>query len=174
MFHSTFRHVPEAFYRVRTLKGVCGYSLIWVRKWSPRWTNGSRAFHRATMISQDTQINTAGYIFLPRTKLKTLRAYTCTDLHAYAYLPYTYIGTALIVLRRPGSYEVYAQKGMLLVPCIYFQCYRNFEDLSIKHNIDLVSTEYPRPKTVLGLKWWGECLKYWNINRMYFSHLNDC
>ena len=28
MFHSTFRHVPEAFYRIRTLKGVCGYSLI--------------------------------------------------------------------------------------------------------------------------------------------------
>ena len=35
MFHSIFRRVPESFYRIRTLKGVSGYSLIWVQRVKP-------------------------------------------------------------------------------------------------------------------------------------------
>ena len=37
MFHSIFRRVlvPEAFYRIRTLKGACGYSLIGVPRAKP-------------------------------------------------------------------------------------------------------------------------------------------
>ena len=29
LLHSIFRRIPEAFYRIRTLKRVCGHSLIW-------------------------------------------------------------------------------------------------------------------------------------------------
>ena len=35
MSHNTLRHVPEAFYRIHTLKGVCGYSLIWGQEVKP-------------------------------------------------------------------------------------------------------------------------------------------
>ena len=52
------------------------------------WKNGFRAFHRAKMSSQGTQVNTAGCIFPPKTKLNTLRPYTWAEFHAHAYLPY--------------------------------------------------------------------------------------
>ena len=51
------------------------------------WKNGFRAFHRAKMISQDTQVNTVGGFFLPKTKLNTLRRHGCAELHADAYVP---------------------------------------------------------------------------------------
>ena len=63
MFPSTFRCAPEAFYRIRTLKGVCGFSLNGVREWSPWEENAFRAFHRAKVSSQVTHVNTVGCIF---------------------------------------------------------------------------------------------------------------
>ena len=63
------------------------------------WRNGFRAFHGAKMSSQDTQVNTVGCIFLPKTKLNTLRPYTWAELHAHAYF-FLQVGTALIVLIR--------------------------------------------------------------------------
>ena len=53
------------------------------------WKDGFRAFHRAIMSSQDTQVNTVGCIMLPKAKLNTLRPYNCAEFHAHAYLPYT-------------------------------------------------------------------------------------
>ena len=85
MFHSTLRREPEAFYRIRTLKGVCGYSLKWGQGVKPSVKkNGFRAFHRANMSPQDTQVNNVGCVFLPKTKLNTIRHYTCDKLHAHA------------------------------------------------------------------------------------------
>ena len=50
MCHSTFSRVPEVFYRIRTLREVCEYSLIWVSGSEALWwIYGFRAFHRAKM-----------------------------------------------------------------------------------------------------------------------------
>ena len=74
IFHSTFRGVPEAFYRMRTLKGVCGYSLKWGQGVKPSVEkSGFRAFHRAKMSPQDTQVNNVGCIFLPKKHVKYLK-----------------------------------------------------------------------------------------------------
>ena len=96
------------------------------------WKNGFIAFHRAKMSSQDTQVNTVGCIFLPKTKLKFLRRVARTCIFAVQ------VGTARIVLIRSlrSKAHVIATSHLVLQNC---------EDLSIKHNIDLVGTDYPRP-----------------------------
>ena len=87
--------------------------LYGVKESSPRWKNGFGAFHRAKLSSQETQVNTVGCIVLKKKKIPF-----DTELHAHAYLP------LLVVLRRPGSYEVYVPKRMPLLHRIYFRCYK--------------------------------------------------
>ena len=111
-----------------------------------RWKNGFRAIHWAKMSSQDIQVNTVGCIVLPKTKLNTLRPYTCAELHAHAHLPFR------MVQRLLYSYEVYTQKRKLLLPPIYFRCYK-----TVKHYRSLVSTEYSRPQNSTCLK---RCREY--------------
>ena len=93
------------------------------------------------MSPQDTQVNTAGCIFLPKTKLfKTLYlrrvARTCIFV---VHVGTAFIGfNSLIRSLRPKTH-VFASSYLFLV-------LHNCEDLSIKHNIELVGTEYPRPQ----------------------------
>ena len=55
------------------LKGYVGTPLYGVRDRSPWVENGFRAFHRANLSSQDTQVNTVDCFFSSKTKLNTLR-----------------------------------------------------------------------------------------------------
>ena len=61
------------------------------------WRNGFRAFHRAKMSSQDTQVNTVGCISHPKKQIKYLKTLylgrvACTCIFA------VHEGTALTVL----------------------------------------------------------------------------
>ena len=92
------------------------------------WKNGFRAFHRAKLGSQTTQINTTGCIFLPKIQIKYFKTlYLCkverTCIFATAF-------TVLIRSLRPKAYVI---ATLYLFPVL-----QNYEDLSIKHNIDLV------------------------------------
>ena len=87
MFHSTFRRVPEAFYRIRTLKGVCGYSLIWSQGVSPRVEKKmvSEHFTGLKWALKTHKLTLLAAFFLPKPKLNTLRPYTCAELHIYIF-----------------------------------------------------------------------------------------
>ena len=91
------------------------------------------------MSSQDTQVNTGGCICLRKQiiYLKTLylRNFSRTCIFAVQ------VGTALIALIRSLLPKAHA----IATPYL-FLVQQNCEDLSIKHNIDIVSTEYPRPQ----------------------------
>ena len=93
------------------------------------------------MSSQDTQVNTVGYILFQKQikYLKTLYLPRVARTCIFA----VQVGTALIVLIPSlcPKADVVAIWYMYLFPVL-----QNCEDLLIKHNIDLVSTEYPRPQ----------------------------
>ena len=140
MLHSTFRRVHEAFYRIHTLKGSVDTLLNEVGSEAHRWKNGFRAFHRAKVSLKDTQVNTIGCIVIPRKQIKYLKTLylhivACTCIFALQ------VGTVLIVLIRSLRPKVHVIATSYLFPVL-----QNCADLSIKHNIDIVSTEYARPQ----------------------------
>ena len=106
--------------------------------------NGFRAFHRAKMSSQETQVNTVACMFLPITKLKSeapILAPNGTRMHTAVH-----VGTALI-----GSYvqalTKFSPKEYVVASSYLFPVLQSCEDLLIKHNIDLVSFEYQNSET---------------------------
>ena len=98
------------------------------------------------MSSQDAQVNTVGCSLLPKNKINTLRPHTSAELHVQAYLPYSKVPPLLC------SYEVYSQKRMLLLRCIYFRCYKTVKIYQSNTLYILLVLNIPDPKTVLGLK----------------------
>ena len=60
------RCVPDAFYRVRIHEGIWGLSPMYGVRGKACGKNSLRAFQRAKMSPQDTQLNTISYIFLPK------------------------------------------------------------------------------------------------------------
>ena len=98
MFHSTFRRISEATYRIHSLKGVCGLSFIWGQGLKPSGEkNGFRAFHRAKM---STQVNIVGCIFFQKPKqIKYLKTLYLRRV-ARAFIFAVQVGTARIVLTR--------------------------------------------------------------------------
>ena len=67
MFNSIFRRVPKAFYRICTIKGVCGYSLIFGVGVKP--LGGKMISEHYTGLK--CAINTVGCIFLQnKTQIK--------------------------------------------------------------------------------------------------------
>ena len=88
------------------------------------------------MSSQDTQVNTIGCSFLPKTELNTLRPYTFAELHAHAYFLYSAY----------CAHTKSTPKSACIATSYLLPLLQNYEDLSIKHNINLVSTEYPKPQ----------------------------
>ena len=95
--------------------------------------NGFRAFHRAKICSKDTSKHCWLHC-LPKTKSNTLRPYTCSEL----FVVQIHVGTALIVFIWSLRPQAHVIATLYLFPEL-----QNCVDLSIKHNIDLVSTEYP-------------------------------
>ena len=111
-----------------------------------KWKTGFRAFHRAKMSSQDTQVNNVGCIFLPKNKLNTFKTlYLRRDARTCIFA--VHVGTVLIVLIQSLRQKVHVIATLYLFPVL-----QNCEDLLIKQNIDLVSTEYPRPKKSTSLE----------------------
>ena len=101
--------------------------------------NGFRAFHRAEMSSQDTSkhcwLHFSSKNEIRNLKTPYLRRVTRTCIYSVQ------VGTVLIVLIRSLR-----PKAHVIATSYLFPLLQNCEDLSIKHNIDLVS------KTVFGLK----------------------
>ena len=79
------------------------------------------------------------------------------------------VGTALIVpIRSPR------QEAHVLITSYLFPVLQNCKDLSIKHNIDLVSTEYPRPQNSTWLEKVKRIFQTVKKKSMHVSKLNDC
>ena len=66
MFNSIFRRVPKAFYKICTIKGVCGYSLILGVGVQP--SGGKMVSEHFTGLKCAS--STVGCIFLPKNKQK--------------------------------------------------------------------------------------------------------
>ena len=92
------------------------------------------------MSTQDTHVNTVGCIFSSKNQIKYLKTLYLAIV-ARTCIFAVHVGTVLFVLIRSLSPKVHVIATSYLFPVL-----QNCEDLSIKHNIDLVSTEYPRPE----------------------------
>ena len=71
----------------------------------------------------------------------------CIEITLNIYQFCDEVGTALLVLIRSLCPKAYVIATSYLFPVL-----QNCVDLSLKHNIDLVSTEYPRPQNSIWLE----------------------
>ena len=91
-----------------------------------RWKNGFRAFHRAKTSSQDTQVNTVGCVFLPKKQIKFLKTLSARR-----------VARTYILAIQVGAHTKSTPKNTCYCYLVFIS-----GDLSIKHNINLVSTSY--------------------------------
>ena len=82
----------------------------------------SETFKGLNELSRHTS-KTICCIFSSKSQIKYIKTLYLRRV-ARTFIFAVHVGTTFIMLRRLGFYVVYAQKRMLLLPRIYFRCYK--------------------------------------------------
>ena len=94
------------------------------------WKNGFKALRRAKINFQDTQVITVGCIFLPKTKLNTLR-------HIVSILGQSCRHMDICRIDR-YTYDVYAQKRSYLFPVNGYNTVKGSKGAKIRNRYNQV------------------------------------